>query len=102
MTVVFTFFVDMYNIKLFFHFFSVETSESNVQAVLIDCSSVTFVDVAGARLFTQVSLKRDIMLQTSLHFFVHCVNIIDRYWLFADVYWMPESWSLCIFGKLQW
>lgn len=48
-------------------FFSAETSESDVQAVLIDCSSVIFVDVAGARLFTQVSLlKQDIMLQTSL------------------------------------
>lgn len=34
-----------------------ETSEtSDVQAVLIDCSSVIFVDVAGARLFTQVSV----------------------------------------------
>uniref|UniRef100_A0A3Q2ZGD1 Solute carrier family 26 member 10 n=1 Tax=Kryptolebias marmoratus TaxID=37003 RepID=A0A3Q2ZGD1_KRYMA len=29
-------------------------SESDVQAVLIDCSSVIFVDVAGARLFTQM------------------------------------------------
>ncbi|KAI9530754.1 hypothetical protein NQZ68_000245 [Dissostichus eleginoides] len=35
-------------------FFKSETSESDVQAVLIDCSSVTFVDVAGARLFTQM------------------------------------------------
>lgn len=31
-----------------------ETIESDVQAVLIDCSSVIFVDIAGARLFTQV------------------------------------------------
>ncbi len=38
--------------------FSVETSENDVQAVLIDCSSVIFVDVAGARLFTQVSLPK--------------------------------------------
>ncbi|TMS16792.1 Prestin [Larimichthys crocea] len=35
-------------------FFKSETSESNVQAVLIDCSSVIFVDVAGARLFIQM------------------------------------------------
>lgn len=34
-----------------------ETGDSDIQAVLIDCSSVIFVDVAGARLFTQVSLK---------------------------------------------
>lgn len=35
-------------------FFKSETSESDIQAVLIDCSSVIFVDVAGARLFTQM------------------------------------------------
>ncbi|XP_041654280.1 solute carrier family 26 member 10 [Cheilinus undulatus] len=35
-------------------FFKSETSESDVQAVLLDCSSVIFVDVAGARLFTQM------------------------------------------------
>ncbi|XP_013874433.1 solute carrier family 26 member 10 [Austrofundulus limnaeus] len=35
-------------------FFKSETSESDVQAVLIDCSSVIFVDIAGARLFTQM------------------------------------------------
>ncbi|XP_029974560.1 solute carrier family 26 member 10 [Salarias fasciatus] len=35
-------------------FFKSEASESDVQAVLIDCSSVIFVDVAGARLFTQI------------------------------------------------
>ncbi|XP_026189524.1 solute carrier family 26 member 10 isoform X2 [Mastacembelus armatus] len=35
-------------------FFKSETSESDVQTVLIDCSSVIFVDVAGARLFTQM------------------------------------------------
>ncbi|KAM3617150.1 uncharacterized protein V6R79_002960 [Siganus canaliculatus] len=35
-------------------FFKSETTESDVQAVLIDCSSVIFVDVAGARLFTQM------------------------------------------------
>ncbi|XP_010782731.1 pendrin-like [Notothenia coriiceps] len=35
-------------------FFKSETSEIDVQAVLIDCSSVTFVDVAGARLFVQM------------------------------------------------
>ena len=35
--------------------------------MLIDCSSVIFVDVAGARLFTQVSLlKHAIMLNSSL------------------------------------
>lgn len=36
--------------------FGPETSETDVQAVLIDCSRVIFVDVAGARLFTQVGL----------------------------------------------
>ncbi|KAG7228355.1 hypothetical protein INR49_009219, partial [Caranx melampygus] len=35
-------------------FFKSETPETDVQAVLIDCSSVIFVDVAGARLFTQM------------------------------------------------
>ncbi len=30
-------------------------AEGEVDAVLIDCSSVIFVDVAGARLFIQVS-----------------------------------------------
>ncbi|XP_062247267.1 solute carrier family 26 member 10 isoform X1 [Platichthys flesus] len=35
-------------------FFKSEMPESDVQAVLIDCSSVIFVDVAGARLFTQM------------------------------------------------
>lgn len=35
-----------------------ETPESEVQAVLIDCSSVIFVDVAGARLFIQVGLLK--------------------------------------------
>ncbi|KAM3617149.1 uncharacterized protein V6R79_002960 [Siganus canaliculatus] len=38
----------------FFKSVSAETTESDVQAVLIDCSSVIFVDVAGARLFTQM------------------------------------------------
>ncbi|KAJ8397051.1 hypothetical protein AAFF_G00011050 [Aldrovandia affinis] len=35
-------------------FIQSETSNSEIQAVLIDCSSVIFVDVAGARLFIQV------------------------------------------------
>ncbi|XP_014893373.1 prestin-like [Poecilia latipinna] len=35
-------------------FFESETPEKEVQAVLIDCSRVIFVDVAGARLFTQM------------------------------------------------
>ncbi|KAM9856333.1 solute carrier family 26 member 10 [Aulostomus maculatus] len=35
-------------------FFKSETCENDIQAVLIDCSSVIFVDVAGARLFTQM------------------------------------------------
>ncbi|XP_071380988.1 solute carrier family 26 member 10 [Centroberyx affinis] len=38
-------------------FFKSETSESDVQAVLIDCSSVVFVDVAGARLFIQMCIE---------------------------------------------
>lgn len=45
------------NIKKNKHYFLPETGESDIQAVLIDCSSVIFVDVAGARLFTQVSPK---------------------------------------------
>ncbi|TRY66502.1 hypothetical protein DNTS_005386 [Danionella cerebrum] len=32
-------------------------AEGDVQAVLIDCSSVVFVDVAGARLFTQMCME---------------------------------------------
>lgn len=39
--------------------FGPETSETDVQAVLIDCSRVIFVDVAGARLFTQVGLLNE-------------------------------------------
>ncbi|XP_077453758.1 solute carrier family 26 member 10 isoform X1 [Stigmatopora argus] len=38
-------------------FFKSEASEHNVQVVLIDCSSVIFVDVAGARLFTQMCVE---------------------------------------------
>ncbi|XP_042159592.1 solute carrier family 26 member 10 isoform X2 [Oncorhynchus tshawytscha] len=38
-------------------FFKSETAESEVQAVLIDCSSVIFVDVAGARLFIQMCIE---------------------------------------------
>ncbi|XP_046895599.1 solute carrier family 26 member 10 isoform X2 [Hypomesus transpacificus] len=38
-------------------FFKSEMSESEVQAVLIDCSSVIFVDVAGARLFIQMCIE---------------------------------------------
>nr|XP_015823359.2 solute carrier family 26 member 10 isoform X2 [Nothobranchius furzeri] len=34
--------------------FKSEALENDVQAVLIDCSSVIFVDIAGARLFTQM------------------------------------------------
>ncbi|KAI1892239.1 hypothetical protein AGOR_G00131310 [Albula goreensis] len=40
--------------KLQNEFIKSETSSSEIQAVLIDCSSVIFVDVAGARLFIQV------------------------------------------------
>ena len=32
------------------------TAEEEVQALLMDCSSVIFVDVAGARLLIQVGL----------------------------------------------
>uniref|UniRef100_A0A3P9KF78 Solute carrier family 26 member 10 n=1 Tax=Oryzias latipes TaxID=8090 RepID=A0A3P9KF78_ORYLA len=35
-------------------FFKSEASENDLEAVLIDCSSVIFIDVAGARLFTQM------------------------------------------------
>ncbi|XP_036389917.1 solute carrier family 26 member 10 isoform X3 [Megalops cyprinoides] len=38
-------------------FIKSETSSSEIQAVLIDCSSVIFVDVAGARLFIQVCIE---------------------------------------------
>ncbi|XP_061684695.1 solute carrier family 26 member 10 isoform X1 [Syngnathoides biaculeatus] len=38
-------------------FFKSEKSEHEVQVVLIDCSSVIFVDVAGARLFTQMCIE---------------------------------------------
>ncbi|XP_062314521.1 solute carrier family 26 member 10 [Osmerus eperlanus] len=38
-------------------FFKSAMSESEVQAVLIDCSSVIFVDVAGARLFIQMCIE---------------------------------------------
>ncbi|XP_057685216.1 solute carrier family 26 member 10 [Corythoichthys intestinalis] len=38
-------------------FFKSEASEREAQAVLIDCSSVIFVDVAGARLFTQMCVE---------------------------------------------
>ncbi|KAG7471877.1 hypothetical protein MATL_G00102650 [Megalops atlanticus] len=38
-------------------FIKSETSTSEIQAVLIDCSSVIFVDVAGARLFIQVCIE---------------------------------------------
>ncbi|XP_061630664.1 solute carrier family 26 member 10 isoform X2 [Phyllopteryx taeniolatus] len=38
-------------------FFKSEASEHEVQVVLIDCSSVIFVDVAGARLFTQMCIE---------------------------------------------
>nr|XP_015199919.1 PREDICTED: solute carrier family 26 member 10 [Lepisosteus oculatus] len=34
-----------------------EVTEGDVQAVLIDCSSVVFVDVAGARLFIQMCIE---------------------------------------------
>lgn len=37
--------------------FKPEASESEVQTVLIDCSSVIFVDVAGARLFIQMCVE---------------------------------------------
>ncbi|MBN3319248.1 ARHGP factor, partial [Atractosteus spatula] len=37
--------------------FSSEVTEGDVQAVLIDCSSVVFVDVAGARLFIQMCIE---------------------------------------------
>nr|XP_057941551.1 solute carrier family 26 member 10-like isoform X2 [Doryrhamphus excisus] len=38
-------------------FFKSEASDNDVQALLIDCSSVIFVDVAGARLFTQMCIE---------------------------------------------
>ncbi|XP_036448253.1 solute carrier family 26 member 10 [Colossoma macropomum] len=38
-------------------FFKSEMSENEVQAVLIDCSSVIFVDVAGAKLFIQMCVE---------------------------------------------
>ncbi|XP_066528712.1 solute carrier family 26 member 10 [Hoplias malabaricus] len=38
-------------------FFKSEMAENDVQAVLIDCSSVVFVDVAGAKLFIQMCIE---------------------------------------------
>ncbi|KAM6976407.1 solute carrier family 26 member 10 [Aplochiton taeniatus] len=38
-------------------FFKSEMPETDVQAVLIDCGSVIFVDVAGARLFIQICIE---------------------------------------------
>ncbi|XP_028849254.1 solute carrier family 26 member 10 isoform X2 [Denticeps clupeoides] len=38
-------------------FFKSDGGESEVQAVLIDCSGVAFVDVAGARLFIQICVE---------------------------------------------
>ncbi|XP_076874642.1 solute carrier family 26 member 10 isoform X2 [Brachyhypopomus gauderio] len=38
-------------------FFKSEMAENEVQAVLIDCSSVIFVDVAGAKLFIQMCVQ---------------------------------------------
>ncbi|KAI4896534.1 hypothetical protein NFI96_010307 [Prochilodus magdalenae] len=38
-------------------FFKSEMAENEVQAVLIDCSSVIFVDVAGAKLFIQMCIE---------------------------------------------
>ncbi|XP_028654495.1 solute carrier family 26 member 10 [Erpetoichthys calabaricus] len=37
--------------------FKAEVTEGSVQAVLIDCSSVIFIDVAGARLFIQMCIE---------------------------------------------
>ncbi|KAJ8017051.1 hypothetical protein DPEC_G00013740 [Dallia pectoralis] len=37
--------------------FKSDTAESEVQAVLMDCSSVIFVDIAGARLFIQMCIE---------------------------------------------
>ncbi|TSP79498.1 Prestin [Bagarius yarrelli] len=37
-------------------FFKSETAENDVQTVLIDCSSVIFVDVAGAKIFIQMCI----------------------------------------------
>lgn len=67
------------------YFCCAETSESEVQAVLIDCSSVIFVDVAGARLFTQVRLLKHKMMYMPLSC-LHVVNLIHCFWLFTDVY----------------
>lgn len=70
--------------KSFLSFFiSVETSESDVQSVLIDCSSVTFVDVAGARLFIQVCLlKQEMMLLIyTLHMVLSISFCIVWMWL---------------------
>lgn len=77
--------------------FPPERVESDIQAVLIDCSSVIFVDVAGARLFTQVCLK-PLNIEDSL------VGSFSVFWFinffFSDLYWLPESWRPCVFGKL--
>lgn len=76
-----------------------ETVESDIQAVLIDCSSVIFVDVAGARLFTQVCLKH-LNIEDSLVGSFSVSWFIDLFFFFSDLYWLPESWRPCVFGKL--
>lgn len=40
--------------NIFFIGITAEIAENDVQTILIDCSSVIFVDVAGAKLFIQV------------------------------------------------
>ncbi|XP_051914393.1 solute carrier family 26 member 10 isoform X2 [Hippocampus zosterae] len=52
-------------------FFKPEPSEHEVQAVLIDCSRVIFVDVAGARLFTQMCIECQ---KVGVHVFLSSCN----------------------------
>ncbi|XP_019751227.1 solute carrier family 26 member 10 isoform X1 [Hippocampus comes] len=52
-------------------FFKPEPSEYEVQAVLIDCSRVIFVDVAGARLFTQMCIECQ---KVGVHVFLSSCN----------------------------
>lgn len=63
-----------------------DSQESEVQAVLIDCGSVIFMDVAGARLFIQVetSVHQD---PNDLNSFSFCTpHMVNCFFSFSDVY----------------
>lgn len=77
----------------FSQLFNAEMAEGEVQAVLIDCSSVIFVDVAGARLFIQVSVNHTGFVLTSVGILMN--NVICSRYLYpvTDVHGVPEDWG---------